>query len=67
MYIQDIEIPIPAYIKLDNELKKQGRSYRWLSNEIDLCYYHTYRLLNGMATLTKKNRAKINKALGTDY
>ena len=67
MYINESKVPIEINKLFFFELKKQGRTLHWLANQLDFCYDHTRKLIQGKLPLTKNNVQKINEALGTDY
>ena len=67
MYIKDVELDLPMYVKIRNELILQGRTYRWLAINLGLTYNHTYKMLNGIVAITENSRQEINELLKTSY
>jgi len=48
------------------EIKRQGRTYKWISDELGLSASHITNIMKKRDLLTEGNRQRINKLLGTN-
>lgn len=67
MFVNDTEIPVANHKLIYTKLKFQGRTIHWLADNLNYCYQHTYRLVNGKEVLTEKAFKKMIELLETNY
>jgi hypothetical protein len=48
------------------EIKKQGRSFKWIADELGLSNSHVHNIMKKREHLTEDNRQKLNKILNTN-
>lgn len=48
------------------EIKKQGRSFKWIADELGLSNSHVHNIMKKREHLTESNRQKLNKILNTN-
>lgn len=63
MNILEKEDPRDVFRK---EIKKQGRSFKWIADELGLSSSHVHNIMKKREHLTEGNRQKLNKILNTN-
>lgn len=56
MIINGIELELFTWQYFKKQLRLQGRTYKWLAENMGYGYPHTYRLLNGIDPLNENHK-----------